>query len=129
MYTPELPHHENELKDLNEQIGHHERKGDAKAIEFFGRVLAEDMIFRRASGVVVTKQQFLYDLKLDAFDILNWLVQKPELYDDGAVVAVTVEAKRKGEDREKPGKYLNVRRFVIRRGQWQLLAWLNTEIK
>ncbi len=129
MNTPETRSPGQDLRDLNERIGQQEKNGDAKAVEFFGKVLADDLIFRRASGIVVTKPQFLDDLKPDAFEVLNWVVQEPEVYDDGAVVAVTVEAKRRGEQRDKPGHYLNVRKFVKRRGLWQLVAWLNTEMK
>lgn len=117
------------LRDLNAQIGEHERKGDDAAQAFFGDVLAEDLIFRRAGGTVVTKQQYLTDLKPDAYETLDWTMDEPQIYEDEAVVTVLVTAKRRGEEREKPGRYRNVRRFVRRRGRWQLVAWLNTELK
>ena len=118
---------EQELTELNEQMAEQERRGDDEAATFFRTILADDLIFRRASGAVVTKQQFLYDLTPDAFEVLNSSINGIQVHGEVAVVTVMVEAKRRGQEQEK--QYLNVRRFVRRRGQWQLEGWLNTEMR
>jgi hypothetical protein len=118
---------EQELTELNEQMAEQERRGDDEAATFFRTILADDLIFRRASGAVVTKQQFLYDLTPDAFEVLNSSINDIQVHGEVAVVTVTVGAKRRGQGQEK--QYLNVRRFVRRRGQWQLEGWLNTEMR
>jgi hypothetical protein len=111
------------LIDLNQRMTEAEKKGD---VPFFRDVLAEDLIFRRAKGAVVTKEQFILDLKGDAFEKLEAEVLEVRNYADGAVVKVNVRAKRRGDPSE--GRYLNVRRFVKRDDKWQLVAWLNTEM-
>ena len=113
---------EAELTDLTRKMTDAEKCGD---VPFFREVLAEDLIFRRAKGAVVTKEQFILDLKEDAYEKLEANVLEVRDYPDGAVVNVKVIAKRRGEESE--AQYLNVRRFVRRDGKWQLIAWLNTE--
>lgn len=114
---------EAELTDLIRKMTEAEKRGDAP---FFREVLAEDLVFRRAKGAVVTKEQFILDLKEDAFEKLEANLLEVRTYRDAAVVKVRVTAKRRGEGSE--GQYLNVRRFVKRDGKWQLIAWLNTEV-
>jgi hypothetical protein len=114
---------EKTLRALNAAIGDAERGGDTA---FFQRVLADDLIFRRASGAVVTKQQFLYDLEPNAFVVMRDEVVDVQVYDDSVVVTVRVTAQRPGD--QTPQDYLNIRRFVNRRGEWQMQAWLNTAL-
>ncbi len=114
---------EQDLRELNKQLVEAERQGNKK---FFEQYLADDLIFRRAKGEVVTKQQFLYDLKPDVFEKLVSNIVDLKIYQDCAVVKVNVIAKRR---EEAEGEYLNVRRFIKRDGQWQLVAWLNTKVQ
>ncbi len=114
---------EAELTYLNQTMTEAEKKGD---VPFFREILADDLIFRRAKGTVVTKEQFILDLKSDAFEKLEANVLEVRNYADGAVAKVMVTSKRRGEPSE--GKYLNVRRFARRDGAWRLVAWLNTEV-
>ena len=84
---------EQDLRDLNVQLGEAEKRGER---DFFERHLAEDLIFRRADGTVVTKQQFLYNLQPDTFDKLDSEVLEVKVYGDILVVKVLVTAKKKG---------------------------------
>lgn len=116
---------DNELRELNLQIGIKEAEGDK---EFFEKYLADDLIFRRASEKVVTKKEFIQGLKSDQFDILETDISGDiNLYGDHAVTNVKIKAKRKSED--SPGEYMNIRTFIKRGNIWQLSLWLNTKIQ
>jgi alkylhydroperoxidase/carboxymuconolactone decarboxylase family protein YurZ len=116
-----------ELVGLNVKLAEAEKRGDPEAIAFLDGVLADDLIFRRANGEVVTKAKYLADLKPDAYDRLETTVETVTVHPDAAVVEVKVVAQRKGD--EHAAEYKNIRRFVKRGGGWQLVAWLNTKIK
>ena len=114
---------EEELKELNQKIGEAEKRGDQG---FFQNILADELIFTMTNGSVITKQQFLFGLKPDLFDLLITDVQQVKIHGDYAVVLVNVTAKRKTE--EFKSEYLNIRSFVKRNGDWKLATWLNTKI-
>jgi hypothetical protein len=51
-----------DLKVLNETIVLMEQHRDAEAKAWFGKVLSDKLVFRRANGTVVDKQAFLKNL-------------------------------------------------------------------
>ncbi len=71
------------MVELNRQIVEAEKQGNKS---FFEDTLAENLIFRRASGKIVTKQQFLDDLVTDAFDVLVADTADIKIYKNTAVV-------------------------------------------
>ena len=127
---------EDDLRKLNEELGEKEKAGD-RADKFFQDHIAEDLIFRRANGVVTDKEGFLSSLKPDQFDRLETSVDAIDIKvappdpnmpakELSAVVDVTVIAQRKGTD---AGKFRNIRMFHKREGEeWKLRAWINTRV-
>ena len=111
------------LIKLNRQISEAEKQGNKS---FFEDTLAENLIFRRASGQIVTKQKFLDDLATDAFDILIADIADVKIYQNTAVVVVYITAKRKVDEQE--GMYLNIRVFTKDPNQWKLSAWFNNKV-
>lgn len=111
------------LAELNRQISEAEKQGNKS---FFEDTLAENLIFRRASGQVVTKQKFLDDLATDVFDILIADIDNVKIYQNTAVVVVYITAKRKVDEQE--GMYLNIRVFTKDSNQWKLSAWFNNKV-
>ena len=111
------------LIKLNRQISEAEKQGNKS---FFEDTLAENLIFRRASGQVVTKQEFLDGLATDAFDILIADIANVRIYQNTAVVVINITAKRKVDEQE--GMYLNIRVFTKDSNQWKLSSWFNNKV-
>lgn len=102
-------------------------------MKFFERYLHEKLVFRRAGGSVVGKQQFLDDLgSLDnKTERLSSYVMEVTESEDGrtaeVLVLVDLDGKRGGKD--ATGLYRNRRLFVKdTEGDWKCLAWFNTRI-
>ena len=127
-----------DLVQLNYRFGEAEVEAENEATKeqseaFFKRHLHEKLVFRRAGGAVVTKQEFLTDLASpdNRTDQLSSYVLEVTESEDGetaeALVLVHLKGKRKGED--ATGLYRNRRLFVKQKnGDWQCLVWFNTRI-
>src|SRR5262245_40261105 len=90
------------LAQLNNDIGEQEKASNK---DFFQRVLADDLFFRRASGDVVNKKGYLSDLDEVAnnpYEISETYVQDIVVDNETAVATVLVIAKRKDMDRVRP---------------------------
>jgi hypothetical protein len=72
MKDPSVGTVEKELIKLNIRIGEAERR---RQEGFLKRVLADDLIFRRASGKIVNKKRYLADL-LDPKNTYEYLISK-----------------------------------------------------
>ncbi|HEY8561395.1 MAG TPA: nuclear transport factor 2 family protein [Pyrinomonadaceae bacterium] len=109
---------EAELIEINERIGDAEQNADAG---FLRRALADELVFRRASGKIVTKDEFLADLPNNRFERKSRALQVT-LHGDGktALVSVIVAALDK--------EFQNLRVFVRREGGWQCIVWFNTKL-
>ena len=114
------------LRELNERLGQEEKAGNDK---FFDDYLSDYLVFRRARGKIVGKREFRKGLDPNQFEELKTHVDHVDVQGESAVVDVTVTSKRKGE--EKAGRYRNIRVFRRVEGpeEWELIAWVNTEIK
>ena len=118
-----------ELKKLNEKLGEAEKSKD---VQFFEEYLSEDLLFRRASGKVHTKRQFLEGLenpKLVYHDLQTEIV-RIVLSDDNlkALAQVIVHAKITNDGNDGQGHYMNLRFFQRQHSTWQLVNWYNYEL-
>jgi hypothetical protein len=118
---------EKELIEVNIKIGEAEKTRDE---DYLKRKLADDLIFRRASGKVVNKDQYLADLQ-DIANTYEYLISedvKPTLYEGVAVISLRVRAKGKRRTGPFEGTYRNIRLF-LRNKEWQCVMWFNTSIE
>lgn len=115
-----------QLTTLNEQIGAMEQQRDEKAKAWFGDVLSDQLVFRRANGSVVDKQAFLNGLdgpnpftsrKTEEIDITA--------LDDRALVTLIVRT-TKGDGSKN--HYRNIRLFSKQGTEWILELWYNYEL-
>jgi hypothetical protein len=99
------------------EIGAAEDKGDRKWLE---GVLAPKLAFRRASGKVVDREEFLKDVKPRG--PTKTRVESVTFHGkDRAVVICIVTVQAEGRDT----MYHNIRLFVRHNGGWKLLGWAN----
>lgn len=140
------------LNDLNIAIGDAEKSVgagdgliDQKALDYLDGVLHKNLIFRRASGVEVGKDQFLKDLEKRnvTYDFSESQVMQVNVHegkskgqttlDQGvATVEVLVQAKGKKKSADNTeswqGIYRNTRIFLKEGNNWQLAFWFNTQV-
>jgi hypothetical protein len=123
------------LRKLNAAIGKAEKEADAS---FLRRVLAPDLIFRRASGQVVDRTTYLVDLVaegnkynllelVEPFDVLKFDADKD--VNKTAVVSLIIRAEGTRDGSPFSGMFRNHRLF--RKGGaegWQCVVWYNTRI-
>ena len=118
----------NTLLTLNEAIRKNEMAGDAS---FFETHLAEDLLFRRASGKLARKTDFIKGLAERTWEKLensNLEVSfDNEQHPSFAVVSLIVDyAFVINENQErKQGAARNIRFFRIEDGIWKLYSWYN----
>ena len=122
------------LRELNARIGKAEEAADAS---FLRRVLAPDLIFRRASGQTVDRTTYLVDLvaKDNRFTLLEldelFPVQKYDGEDNNPTAVVSLIVRAKGTRDGKPfsGTFRNHRLFQKGGAEgWQCVVWYNTKI-
>ena len=109
---------ESELVRINEQIGEAEQTADEK---FLREVLADELVFRKASGKVVTKEEFLADLTNNRFERESKNI-KVTLDEENSTALVTLVV------HALENKFQNLRVFVRREKGWQCLVWFNTKL-
>lgn len=108
------------LKNLNIEITAAEDNGDTKKLE---TVLSQKLVFRRASGAVVDRDQFLAQVKVRPKT--NTEIESIKLFGhDRAIVTCIVTMKVK----DKVERYHNLRMFIRETNQWKLLAWANEKL-
>lgn len=108
------------LKKINMDIAVAEDKGDRKALE---SILAPELAFRRANGMVVGREQFLKDVKPRALSKTD--IESIQFYGkDRAIVACVVTIKVDGQDT----KFHNLRMFIRDGTSWKLLGWANERL-
>ena len=112
------------LERLNAQIGEAELRRDEN---FLRDVLADDLVFRRASGKVVTKDEYLTELVKpeNKYDYLISEDINVKLNDDVALVSLFVRAKGRRGENEFEGKFRNLRIFLRKEDKWECLIWFN----
>jgi len=117
-----------ELVDINKKIAKAEME---RNIPFLTEHLAENLVFRRASGVVVSRETYLQDLQSpdNHYEFIHCEdIEVLETEEDAAVVSLRMWAKGKRSDKNFNGLYRNTRMFVRRENRWQCVAWFNTPI-
>lgn len=123
---------ERQLVDLNTKLAEAEKRHHDEDIVFLMRVFSDDLIFRRASGQIVKKKEFLWDL-IQPENTFEYLIPesnvKPIVYEDTAVISLLVKAKGMRGNKGFEGVYRNTRLFQKREGDWQLALWFNTRIE
>lgn len=111
---------EDVLKKLNLEITAAEDRGDSKWLE---GVIGSELAFRRASGALVGRDQFLKDVK--ARDKTSTKIESVKLYGkDRAIVTSIVTMKIDGNDTS----FHNLRMFVRHKDTWQLIGWANEKL-
>jgi hypothetical protein len=121
---------EQDLTKLNQQIVEVEQAGGAEASSYFGALLSDQLIFRRASGNIVGKagpEGFLEGLKKAG----PFSSRRPEAIlvtqlGDRALVTLIVVATRADDGSEH--RYRNIRLFSRSGDNWMMEFWYNYEI-
>lgn len=98
----------------------------------FVRFFADDVIYTRASGLVVTKPQILESIgkrTAEGKSIFSAEDITVREYGDTAVVAFRLEGRTERADKSiEAAHYRNTGTFLRRDGQWQVIAWQATKI-
>ena len=113
------------LRELNVGIGVAEREQDTG---FLREVLDNDLIFRRADGKVVGKEDYLSDLANRTYERLDVDVVEVDEKSDSAVVTTIVAARGTNNGKPFSGTFRNVRTFVGGDGAWRCTLWINTRV-
>jgi ketosteroid isomerase-like protein len=98
----------------------------------FVRFFADDVIYTRSTGVVVTKPEILENIsKRSAEGTSTYAAEDITVheYGDTAVVAFRLEGRTERADKSiEAAHYRNTGTFLRRNGQWQVIAWQATKI-
>jgi hypothetical protein len=121
---------EEELIQLNIVIGEAEKQRDKDTLD---RILANGLIFRRASGVVIDKATYLKELQ-NPENTCNYLCSevidiKLSKSQTVALVAHHVRAKGKGGENPFEDVYRNIRFFQKGEQGWQCHMWFNESLE
>ena len=100
--------------------------------KFLREHLADNLVFRRASGQLVNKETYLAELVLpdNTYEFIHSEDVEVLVYDeDTALVSLRVWAKGKRSGTLFEGMYRNTRLFLKKQGKWQCAVWFNTPEK
>jgi hypothetical protein len=116
------------LEQLNIRIGEAEFSRDA---DFLNDILADELVFRRANGTIVTKEFFLTELKKleNTFTFLHSEDIKVAIIGENSLVSLIVHTKGRRGEAEFEGRFRNLRIFIRREDKWQCIVWFNTKIE
>jgi hypothetical protein len=114
-----------ELVALNVDIGEAEKAHDVNTLT---RILSEDLVFRRGSGVIVDRGTYLTELPDTTYQVLQSgefeVDEKPE----SALVTLVVTVVGTRQGKPFAGRFRNTRLFVRDEGDWTCRIWINTRI-
>jgi len=129
---------EDELIKLNKELALRENAGD---IDWFENVLAPEIAFRRASGVIIDREAFLSALKNPSNTLRSYeQTEGVEITENLAVfkcIISTTSPSDNNSGKTEPAdnvikKFRNIRLFVKQRfkddSRWVLLGWANEDI-
>ncbi|MGA7730599.1 MAG: nuclear transport factor 2 family protein, partial [Chloroflexia bacterium] len=107
-----------------------ELDGDRHALE---GILADNLVFRRAGGSIVVKDEYLDSLEATRYEENVQEDVKVALFEPAAVVSLNIRAKGirnqgKPDEGSFKGLYHNTRLFVKSQEDWQLAVWYNTPV-
>jgi len=118
---------EKDLKKLNEQIAVMEQQRGPAAKAWFHRLLSDQLVFRRASGITVDKVAFLSGLNdANAFTSRESERMKIIGLDDKRALVVLVVRATRSDGSEN--LYRNIRLFSKQSHGWMLECWYNYDI-
>jgi catechol 2,3-dioxygenase-like lactoylglutathione lyase family enzyme len=112
-----------ELRSINLEIGAAEQRHD---VGFLDDVLHDDLIFRRADGKIVTKEQYLAAVPKRQYRTLESDVAELHITKDSALATVLVRAEGTANGTAFKGTYRNVRVFVSEGERWVCTVWVNS---
>jgi len=127
--APPQPTTAQQLTTLLNQFLEGAGRGDrAVFVKFF----ADDVIYTRGTGIVVTKTQILENIDTRAAEG-NSTYSAEDItvheYGDTAVVAFRLEGRTEHADKTvEAAHFRNTGTFLRRNGQWQAIAWQATKI-
>ena len=104
------------LSATNIEIGKGEEEGDKS---FFEDLLAPKFVFMRRDGSIVSREEFLADLKPGPERKTS--VTSITLFGSTRAVVTTIVLMNKTE-------FHNIRLFVLQEERWKLLSWANEQI-
>lgn len=113
------------LEDLNRNFGEQEKAG-TDGHPFFDKYLDDNLIFRRASGMVVGKQEFLEALGApgNVSKVLTTTVSTVEVRGSRALVVAMVHLEGIRGGKHVDAIFQNIRLFV-NQGDWKCVMWFN----
>lgn len=123
-YFSDFPKHHivEELTKLTRSLSEAEKRGDTA---FFKKHLSEQLIFRRASGKVITKSTFLEDLKPNNYEYNIPFNITVNVAEDGQSAAISLTIAAKIMDPPIEGTWRNIRLFQQNNDVWQIVSWYN----
>ncbi|MGH9843475.1 MAG: nuclear transport factor 2 family protein [Blastocatellia bacterium] len=115
-----------DLQQLNRDIAAAEQRRDR---EFFVALLSEKLLFRRASGAIIGKADFLNGLQGPS-PFTDYVAENIEVTEipgvaDRALVTLIVRARKTDSSVQR---FRNIRFFTRAATGWELDAWYNYEI-
>ena len=98
----------------------------------FEKFFADDVIYTRSSGVVVTKPEIMKNIQARATeDKSSFSAEDVTVHEfgDTAIVAFRLEGRTERADKSvELSHYRNTGTFLRRNGRWQVVAWQATKI-
>lgn len=131
MATPGQTSAAQEVKDLLREFMEAAGRGDRAVFDNF---FADDVIYTRATGVVITKAEIMANLGKptprtegeSSYSAEDLTVHE---YGDTVVVAFRLAGRTVGRDGKiETSYYRNTGTFLRRNGRWQVVAWQATKI-
>lgn len=115
------------LIGLNVLIGEAELNRDEN---FLREILSDDLVFRRATGDVVTKEIYLSELANpeNTYEYLRAENIKAQVNEDAALISLIVTAKGKRGEKKFEGKFRNLRVFTGDEKKRRCVIWHNTKL-
>jgi hypothetical protein len=120
---------EEHLIDLNRRVGEAEKQRDEI---YLSEILADDLVFRRATGDIAFKQDYLKGIRdtNNAYSRLESVDIEPKIKDNVAVVTLRVNAAGMRGGNAFSGTFRNIRVFrkePTSKHGWQCYVWINTK--
>jgi len=109
---------ERDLIKINERIGEAEQSADDK---YLSGVLADELVFRNARGIVATKTEFLKNVENNKFERESKYI-KVTFDEEKKIALVILIVLAKGSE------FRNLRVFERRATGWQCIVWFNTKL-
>ena len=118
-----------DLTRLNAKIGEAEKRHEDRDLEFLARVLHDDLVFRRADGSIVGKQDYLEAVPTRTYERLESEVVEIHERDKSTVAIVLVDASGTTAAGSFEGRFRNTRVFVNDAGRWLCRIWVNVPVQ